>query len=1579
MRCSWFVLPVRWYAVLWATALSPLAVVAVIGPWLGVAAAAAQQPDGHTVQPLCQTGCGSSWQPEVLPHTGGVALVANQRDTVYFQVYDMGTQTGSYTFTCSATGTVGCVSVSPTSATLDPSGGALGRRARRIPLRLRWLAGSMASRLAPTSRLILGCGGRAGAGGARPVKRPMVFYPLEVDVRVIFTAGATGGTVSLKANGSAGAVDTGTLTVGIMGGPSAMLYRQNGTNLDCGACLTVGAGAAAAWQCGSLLVAHGMPGYATMGRERALTLVYQSAQAAPWPVVYASVTETSGRALPQRVHAELRINGVLRDSASYTAWSSASKLVGMTYDAASDSTGIYPFSLLVRNQYSTATFDTTLTGQVIVVNRTQSRYGAGWGLAGVEQLYLNQPNSAVLWVDGDGSARVYSLVSTNHWAGAAGDFPDTLVYNTGTATYTRTLRHGIQVVFNSSGRHTSTVNRVGQTTTFGYDGTGRLSSVTVPPGGTGTQYTVVYDGNGKLDYLQDPAGRRLDATVASGLLTVLTDADSHGASFSYGTTTSTRLMISQTGRRGAVTKYVWSGARLQKIAVPRDIPSSVWDTTTVQSYEMRGIAYGNSGGLLTAGDPTLADIKVDGPRTDVADTAAFLVDAWGAPTREVGAIGDTTWLTRGDAAHPELVTQLIYPNHRVVTLSYDARGNLTQQRDSTSHLANGFPTAVTRWTYKSANTADSPDTVIAPSGVRQRYSYNSWGLLSQATAPNGHATQILFDSVGTLKGVILAVIEKSVAAWNSSTRSEAVADRRTAFAFDALGNVVSDTSPLGRVHRYTRDSYERVSNAYDAAGYRTEYVYDLLNRTTDVKQHVEQAGNSGYPADSGYSTPLVAHWHWATDVVDSVIDPRGVKRTYAYNGRNQPVTETNDYGVVETRYYGPGGLVDSVRTRTGQVIRYGYDAAGRRTKVAWAVRNFPLSPDSVLNHYDVMGNLDTARLGLQGQEMLTRSFFPNGALKSEYDSYARVSQAFGYDNGGRRVWYRTGPANAPRYSDSVSYQYDATSGNLRVVKVRWRGTSPNPADSVAFAWDSLGRRRVLTYSNGATVIYQYDADGQMRAICGSHSYPNPAQQDVFTFRIIRDSTDARGLILATNTGGLPVPTGCDVTNNSPVKDEAFGYDSRGQLLSYTHTAGTDFYRYDGSGNRIRFIMTGGQGNYTYTDSVAAGHNRITWHNNNLGDLKEYAYDADGARMQDNPCGHGNDCAVLHSGFREYEYDGLGRTSEIDEGGCEQFDRDGTCELLGGQTFAHCNYDPVGRLNQPCRGANVKLAFDGNDVVRTGADTSSGGDWTFVHGPGTDDPILGYNGSAGGRAYIVTDGAGRSYAAGDLAGDDLNDTANPSLSAAAYQAYGGQDAGQTDNSQGFGADREWSTQATKLSFFRNRVYDQETGRWTQEDPLGVAGGVNLYQFNGNNPASYTDPFGLCPDACVVEGGVGAAAVLTGLAIAATAIVAGDNLGDALDQGYRGARDLVSGVVAAVSGKALEIQARGQMKPIDGHFNKLGNPNQPGGSDPRNRDKWKKDIGRAIDRLRQKVDKMKGKQRERWEETIRQSEEHLRNVE
>jgi RHS repeat-associated protein len=54
-------------------------------------------------------------------------------------------------------------------------------------------------------------------------------------------------------------------------------------------------------------------------------------------------------------------------------------------------------------------------------------------------------------------------------------------------------------------------------------------------------------------------------------------------------------------------------------------------------------------------------------------------------------------------------------------------------------------------------------------------------------------------------------------------------------------------------------------------------------------------------------------------------------------------------------------------------------------------------------------------------------------------------------------------------------------------------------------------------------------------------------------------------------------------------------------------------------------------------------------------------------------------------------------------------------------------------------------------------------------------------------------------------------------------------------------------ATGTYYRRNRSYDPATARFTQEDPIGLAGGLNAYGFASGDPANYSDPFGLCTDA------------------------------------------------------------------------------------------------------------------------------------
>jgi RHS repeat-associated protein len=47
----------------------------------------------------------------------------------------------------------------------------------------------------------------------------------------------------------------------------------------------------------------------------------------------------------------------------------------------------------------------------------------------------------------------------------------------------------------------------------------------------------------------------------------------------------------------------------------------------------------------------------------------------------------------------------------------------------------------------------------------------------------------------------------------------------------------------------------------------------------------------------------------------------------------------------------------------------------------------------------------------------------------------------------------------------------------------------------------------------------------------------------------------------------------------------------------------------------------------------------------------------------------------------------------------------------------------------------------------------------------------------------------------------------------------------------------------MTYLRNRYYDPSSGRLTQEDPIGLAGGANLYGFSHGDPVNFADPLGL----------------------------------------------------------------------------------------------------------------------------------------
>jgi RHS repeat-associated protein len=52
----------------------------------------------------------------------------------------------------------------------------------------------------------------------------------------------------------------------------------------------------------------------------------------------------------------------------------------------------------------------------------------------------------------------------------------------------------------------------------------------------------------------------------------------------------------------------------------------------------------------------------------------------------------------------------------------------------------------------------------------------------------------------------------------------------------------------------------------------------------------------------------------------------------------------------------------------------------------------------------------------------------------------------------------------------------------------------------------------------------------------------------------------------------------------------------------------------------------------------------------------------------------------------------------------------------------------------------------------------------------------------------------------------------------------------------------ATQALAVGYW-GRMYDPNLQRWIQRDPIGEAGGINLYEYVGNSPTRFVDPLGL----------------------------------------------------------------------------------------------------------------------------------------
>jgi RHS repeat-associated protein len=161
--------------------------------------------------------------------------------------------------------------------------------------------------------------------------------------------------------------------------------------------------------------------------------------------------------------------------------------------------------------------------------------------------------------------------------------------------------------------------------------------------------------------------------------------------------------------------------------------------------------------------------------------------------------------------------------------------------------------------------------------------------------------------------------------------------------------------------------------------------------------------------------------------------------------------------------------------------------------------------------------------------------------------------------------------------------------------------------------------------------------------------------------------------------------------------------------------------------------------------------------------------------------------------------------------------------------ARFSYDPAGRRVESIEaGAAASYLYGGADVLR---ETRAGATLSYVQGLRIDEPLASDDGTA--LAYYHADALGSITT--------ITDAAGAVASSRRYDPWGVVAVGEDDTGYAF-TGREWSRGAS-LYYYRARYYDPRGGRFIAEDPIGFAGGLNLYAYVANNPALGTDPTGL----------------------------------------------------------------------------------------------------------------------------------------
>ena len=170
---------------------------------------------------------------------------------------------------------------------------------------------------------------------------------------------------------------------------------------------------------GAVVTSVSTPSYFSGGNQRSVTLAYHSLTACPRVVVPLEITIPVQSAVPRQISFDGVLGGLSGGPPVFVDTSGLSESVdetfsaGIAFDARGIATGFAPYTIRATSHFARSTVSADTTDNAVVLNRSQSAFGAGWGILGDQRIVsARDDDSEQLLITGDGSYKLFRDAAT---------------------------------------------------------------------------------------------------------------------------------------------------------------------------------------------------------------------------------------------------------------------------------------------------------------------------------------------------------------------------------------------------------------------------------------------------------------------------------------------------------------------------------------------------------------------------------------------------------------------------------------------------------------------------------------------------------------------------------------------------------------------------------------------------------------------------------------------------------------------------------------------------------------------------------------------------------------------------------------------------------------------------------------------------------------------------------------------------------------------------------------------------------------------------------------------------------------